>query len=466
MPLPGLKRSLLDELADLPESERQSVYRELGPAMVAALPLAWGAIARPEQLAPGSSKRAASDRTDWSFWLYLAGRGAGKTRSGSEWACKQARDIPGSHGALVAATAADARDTMVSYGHEQTEGASGILAIAPEDFRPLFEPSKRLLTWPNGSTATLYSAEEPDRLRGPQHHWALADELAAWQRAEATWDMLMMGLRLGTAPRACITTTPRPVPVVKRLLADPRTVVSRGTTYDNRRNLADSYFASIINRYEGTRLGRQELLAELLEDTPGALWQPEMIEATRLQIAPQMQRVVVAIDPAVSSSETSDETGIVVAGIAQCRCKGAPELHGFILADESGKYSPNAWAQKVVDLYHRWQCDRIIAEVNNGGALVEVNLRTVGANLPYKAIHASHGKRARAEPVLGLYEQRKIHHIGVFPALEDQMYSWDASDKNAKSPDRIDAATYAISELLLGVPVGKAEVGRLNLLAR
>ena len=355
---------------------------------------------------------------------------------------------------------------MLSSGIEWSEGASGILAVSPPDFRPLYEPSKRTVTWPNGTVATLYTAAEPDRLRGPQHHAFWADEVAACARCQDAWDMLLFGLRLGSHPQGCVTTTPRPIPLLKNLLKDPRTVISRGKTRDNAANLAPDFLHTIVSRYEGTRLGRQELEGIMLEDVPGALWRPEMIEATRLQIAPQMQRVVVAIDPAVSSSETSDETGIVVAGIANCRCKGPPELHGFILADESGKYSPNEWAQKAVGLYHRWQCDRIIAEVNNGGALVEVNLRTVGANLPYKAIHASHGKRARAEPVLGLYEQLKIHHVGVFPALEDQMCGWDASDKNAKSPDRIDSMVYAISEMLLGVPVGKAEVGRLNLLAR
>lgn len=446
-----MKPSLLDALASLPLSERQAVYRELGSAAVAALSGAWNAIARPEQIAPGSSARAASDRADWSYWLYLAGRGAGKTRSGAEWACAQARTIQGSHGALVAGTAADARDTVVSYGHEQTEGASGILAIATDDFRPVYEPSKRLLTWPNGSTATLYSAEEPDRLRGPQHHWALCDELAAWKRAEETWDMLMMGLRLGAAPRVCITTTPRPVQVIKRLIADPKTVVSRGTTYDNRSNLSPEYFQSIIRRYEGTRLGRQELDAEVLDDAPGALWTLGTIERSRVTATPVgMVRVVVGVDPAVTSTASSDETGLVVAGIARCGCRGgSPELHGFVLDDLTGRYTPNEWAQKAVALLRRHSADRIVAEVNNGGDLVETNIRTVDRLVPYRAVRASRGKQTRAEPISALYEQGRIHHVGVFARLEDQMTTWDPSDPSSKSPDRVDALVWALTDLLL-----------------
>jgi len=438
----------LARLRALPPARRRAVLKALGQEDARALLHAWRFWARPEQLAPGTPG-AADPRSDWTFWLLLAGRGFGKSRTGSEWAIDQARAMPGSHGALVAPTAADARDTMVSYGHESTEGASGILAVSPPSFRPAFEPSKRLLTWPNGTTATLYSAEEPDRLRGPQHHWAACDELAAWGRAQETWDMLMFGLRLGDNPRCCITTTPRPIPVVRQILADPRTVTTKGTTYDNRDNLARPFFESIISRYEGTRLGRQELEAELLEDTPGALWTLGMIEAARVAAAPALTRIVVAVDPAVSNTDRSDETGIIAAGVGPCNCRGPTEQHGFILEDRSGKYSPNGWAAEAVALYHKLGADRIVAEVNQGGDLVETNVRTVDPRVAYRAVHASRGKRTRAEPVSALSEQGRIHFVGAFPALEDQLTTWDAST-NARSPDRLDAAVWAITDLMLG----------------
>ena len=414
-----------------------------------ALRHAWRFWARPEQLAPGTPG-SASDRKDWTFWLCLSGRGWGKSRASAEWVIEKAKQMPGSHGALVAATADDARKTMLSAGLEEVEGASGILAVSPPDFRPVYEASKRTVTWPNGTVATLYSAEEPDRLRGPQHAWFAADEVAAWPRCQDAWDMLLFGLRLGDKPQACITTTPRPIPLLKALLADPRTVVTRGTTYDNRENLAEDFFTTIINRYEGTRLGRQELYAEILEDVPGALWSWKQIDSLRVKEAPeQMRRIVVAIDPAVSSSETSDETGIVVAGLAPCSCGGKEELHGFVLADLSGKYSPNTWGQRAVDAYQRYNADRVVAEANNGGALVEVNLRTVDPHIPYKAVHAAQGKRTRAEPVAALFEQGRVHVVGYHPELEDQLVTWDPTTSR-KSPDRLDAMVYALSELMLG----------------
>lgn len=432
------------------------------PQALAALRHAWRFWGRPEQFAPGSA-RAAIERGDWTFWLLLAGRGFGKTRAGAEFAIEKAKALPGSHGALVASTADDARKTMLSAGLENVEGASGILAISPPDFRPIYEPSKRILSWPNGTVATLYSAEEPNRLRGPQHHWGWADEVAAWEKEAAAWDQFLFGLRLGDRPQACITTTPRPIALLRQLVVDPRTVVTRGTTFDNATNLAPSFLSEVIGKYEGTRLGRQELYAEILDDVPGALWSWERIDPLRVKEAPaELRRVVVAIDPAVSSSETSDETGIVVAGVGQCNCLGKEELHGFVLADLSGKYSPNAWAQKAIAAYRANRADRIVAEVNNGGALVEVNLRTVDSRTPYRAIHASQGKRTRAEPVAALYEQGRVHHVGFHVRLEDQLTTWDPLSSD-KSPDRLDALVWALTELMLNKNRAKFTCGSIVL---
>jgi phage terminase large subunit-like protein len=398
----------------------------------------WASTARPEQLPPTDP--------DWLTWLILAGRGFGKTRTGAEtiraWVTGSSPLGKARYGrvALVAETASDARDVMV-------EGESGILAISPPGFRPVYEPSKRRLTWPNGAIATLYNATEPDQLRGPQHDSAWADEMAKWAYAQDTWDQLSFGLRLGKKPRKVVTTTPRPIKVLKEIIADPSTRVTRGKTLDNAANLAPGFVASITRRYEGTRLGRQELDAELLTDTPGALFAVSDIDAARIKPdeLPEMKRVVVAIDPAVSTRENSDETGIVVAGLDH---KG----DGYVLADLSAKLSPEAWARKAVEAYQFWKADRIIAEVNNGGDLVEATLRMVSRNVSYKAVHASRGKAIRAEPVAALYEQRRVHHVGMFSQLEDQMSSFTPDfDRNRAgySPDRLDAAVWALSELMV-----------------
>jgi phage terminase large subunit-like protein len=339
--------------------------------------------------------------------------------------------------ALVAPTAADARDVMV-------EGESGLLAIAPPADRPLYEPSKRRLTWPNGAVATLFSADEPERLRGPQHDFAWCDELAAWRYPEA-WDMLMFGLRLGDDPRAVVTTTPRPTRLIRALIADPKVVTTRGATAENRANLAPAFLAQIVQRYQGTRLGRQELDAELLDDMPGGLWQRGIIEATRTSTVPQFSRVVVAIDPAVSASEHADETGIIAAGRDS---KG----HGSVLADASGRYAPAEWARVAIAAYGARQADRIVAEINNGGDMVEATLRMIDPNVPFSAVRAARGKVARAEPVAALYEQGRIHHIGTFAQLEDQMCSFTSNfDRKAAgySPDRVDALVWAFTELLV-----------------
>ena len=333
----------------------------------------------------------------------------------------------------MARTAPDVRDTIV-------EGESGIMAVSPPWFRPTYTPSKRRLVWPNGVMATTYSADEPDLLRGPQNHYAWADELAAWRYPEA-WDQLQFGLRLGAHPRAIVTTTPRPTKIIRELLAHPATVVTRGSTFDNRSNLPQAFFDKVVRKYEGTRLGRQELEAEILDDAPGALWKRDALETNRRATPPDMRRIVVAIDPAVTATEESDETGIVVCGLGD-------DQHGYVLDDLSGRYGPLAWASRAVYAYERHRADAIVIETNQGGDMAEQTIRTVNPNVRVIRVHASRGKRTRAEPVAALDEQGRIHHVGMFAELEDQMCSWDPA--SADSPDRIDARVWGFTELMLG----------------
>lgn len=396
-----------------------AVLEDAGPRFAPSKP--WREIARPSQIAPDGA---------WWLWLILAGRGFGKTRTGAEWVHENVGRFGRWH--FVAPTAADVRDVMV-------EGESGILATAPKGGRPLYEPSKRKLTWPNGATASLFSADEPERLRGPQCEAFWADELAAWRYMQEAWDQLMFGFRLGSDPQGVATTTPRPYPLIRELLERDGVTVTRGTTYENLANLAPAFAAQIIGKYEGTRLGRQELNAEILEDVEGALWSLGMIDVTRVEAHPELTRVVVAIDPAVTSTEASDETGMVVAGLGT-------DGHGYVLQDLSDRYTPAGWAKKAADAFRMQGADRIIGEVNNGGDLVEANLRTVGRSLPFTKVHASRGKRTRAEPVAALYEQQRIHHVGSFPELEDQLTRW-VPDSGMASPDRMDALVWAFWEL-------------------
>lgn len=419
-------------LASLPEVLRNELISALTPAQAGALLHDWSFWARPSQLPPDG---------DWRVWLLLAGRGFGKTRTGAELMRARAIARTARRLALVAPTAGDARDVMV-------EGESGILAISPPWERPRYEPSKRRLTWPNGATATLFSADEPERLRGPQHDTAWCDELASWRYPEA-WDMLMFGLRLGTDPRVVVTTTPRPTTLLRELIIDPSVVVTRGTTYDNRSNLAPSFLGQVVRKYQGTRLGRQELDAELLEDAPGALWTRGIIEGTRARAAPPLIRVVVAIDPAVTATDEADETGIIVAGRDSYG-------HAWVLADTSGRYQPIEWARTAISAYRAHRADRIVAEVNNGGDMVEATLRMIEPNVPFTAVRASRGKITRAEPIAALYEQGRVHHLGAFPKLEDQMCAFVADTRGSlkisstsSSPDRVDALVWALTDLLV-----------------
>lgn len=329
------------------------------------------------------------------------------------------------------------------------EGESGILSVCPPWNRPRWEPSKRRLTWPSGAICTTFSADEPERLRGPQHDFIWADELAAWRYPEA-WDMAQLGLRLGKHPQSVATTTPKPVKLVRKLLADPTTAITRGSTYDNSANLAPSFIHAIQQAYEGTRLGRQEIYAEVLEDVEGALWTRDMLKLwPKDQILPPFRRIVVSIDPAVSSSDSSDETGITVVG-SDAGLPGVG-LRGFVLEDLSCRKSPEQWARVAVNAYHRWKADRIVAEVNNGGDLVESVIRTVDPNVSFKAIRASKGKFVRAEPVAALYEQGRVIHAGVFKTLEDQMTTFTSDmDRDAYgSPDRVDALVWGLTELIV-----------------
>jgi len=414
------QRSEADLFRALPESEQAGWLASLNADVAEALLWDWEFWGRPNQLAPAVT---------WTYWLILAGRGFGKTRTGAEWVRQQVKTSQ--YVNLIGATADDARDIMV-------EGESGILAVCPDNERPQYRKSERKLIWPNGATSLIFTADEPERLRGKQAEKLWADELAAWRYPDA-WDQAKLGLRLGAHPQAVITTTPRPTKIIREIAKDSATVITRGTTYDNRGNLAPSFFGAIIKTYEGTRLGRQELNAEILEDNPNALWQRGRIDELRVIAAPGLKRIVVGVDPAVTSKEDSDWTGIIVAAIGD-------DDHGYVLDDYSIMASPDQWAQAAVNAYHKHGADRIVAEVNNGGDLVELVIRTVDRNVSFKDVRASRGKAVRAEPIAALYEQGRIHHVGAFPALEDQMCDFDHMTA-AKSPDRMDALVWAFTEL-------------------
>lgn len=325
------------------------------------------------------------------------------------------------------------------------EGESGILAVSPPWDKPEFQPSKRRVVWPNGAIATIYSGYEPDQLRGPQHDSAWCDELASWQYLQETWDNLQFGMRLGN-PRLCITTTPKPKALLKRLLQralsaeDSGVVLTSGSSYENAANLPDAYYAEVIAPYEGTTLGQQEIYAHLLDEAPGALWTRDTLTKCRVATHPVLRRIVVAVDPAASQTEDSSETGIVVCGLAD-------NGHAYVLSDLSGRISPDAWARRAVIAYHDHKADRLVAEHNNGGQMVEHTIRTVDPNVAYRHVWASKGKHTRAEPVAALYEQGKVHHCGEFTALEDQLCTWVPGDD---SPDRLDALVWALTELMLG----------------
>jgi len=376
---------------------------------------------------------------DWRSWLILGGRGSGKTRAGAEWVHALALEASTPiRMALVAETLADAREVMV-------DGVSGICRIARRH-APSFEVSRRRLVWPNGSVAQLFSSEDPESLRGPQFHYAWADEAGKWKHAEETWDMLQFGLRLGTSPRQAVTTTPRASPLLKRLLADPGLRLSRLATRDNAKNLAPGFIEALDRRYGGTRLGRQELDGELIEDREDALWSRTMLDALRIRAPQPLGRIVVAVDPPAQQTAKNSCCGIVAAGLE------AQSGRGVVLADCSVENaSPHDWAGAVIRAYHRFQADRVVVEINQGGDMVSAVLRAAEANLPIQTVRASRGKFPRAEPVAALYEQGRVAHAGRFSALEDQMCDFGPDGlSGGASPDRLDALVWALTALMLG----------------
>ena len=407
------------------ESEEfRSSLAEASAAVQAQARYRWDVWARPNQIEPDGDHR---------YWLVLAGRGFGKTRAGVEWVRSQIENGSSSRAIVIAPTASDCRDTI-------TDGPSGFLNVCPPWNRPLYEPSKRRLTWDNGAVVSLYSAEEPDRLRGVNCDLMLADELAAWTHSE-TWDMAMFALRIGVNPRAMITTTPRPTRLIKNLVENTSTVVTRGSTYDNKANLAPQFLDAILKKYDGTRMGRQEIYAEVLEDVEGAILSLDQLISLRVEEADDPQRIVVGVDPAISTGENADKTGIVVTSRGK-------DGHLYALADRSCRLGPAGWAKKVVDAFHEFQADLIVAEKNQGGAMVEHTIRSLDADVPIKLVHATRGKHVRAEPILAMFEQGKAHTMKGMDELESQLSSFTPQGYESDgSPDSADAFIWASTEL-------------------
>lgn len=431
-----------DTLRQLPASKVKQLFDELGPQKVEELKHDWNFWARDNQLEP--------DNSDWNTWFINAGRGFGKTRSGVEWVrenvkrgCKRI--------AAVASTNSDIERVMV-------KGESGFLSVCWKGDKtyagkkmgfPEWSPTKRTLTWENGAQVQFFSAEEPERLRGPQFELAWCDETAAWNKDMDTWSMLQFCMRLGKHPRIMVTTTPKPTKLIRQILKDPKTVVTTGSTFDNSANLAGTYLKAVKEQYEGTRLGRQELYAEVLEEAQGALWTTAMLDdaSFKHEAVPDLSRIVVALDPAVTSNAESDMTGIVVAGI---------DVNGiaYVLGDYTDRLSPQGWASKAIELYHHHQADRIVAEVNQGGDMVKTTIHGEDETVPYKAVRASRGKFARAEPISALYERGLVKHVSNPPdgatlnELETQMRTWEPLG-SIGSPDRLDALVWAITDLSL-----------------
>lgn len=435
-------KSMMERIAALPKEEQAAILQGLD---METLMWDWNAWARPEQLPPPGD--------DWAIWLLLAGRGFGKTRSAAEWVRRKAKDT--SQGqlrfALVARTAADVRDVIV-------EGESGIISISPPNERPLYEPSKRRLTWPNGNTATCFTADEPDGLRGPQFHYAWADEVAAWRQSPdaagmTSWDNLRVACRLGHSPQIICTTTPKRVPMLYALLNEAektgRVVVSKGSTLDNAGNLSGTYLDAITGVYAGTRLASQELYGEMLSDVEGALWTDELIGRYRESAFPMSAPLrVIGVDPSVAENPR-DECGIVVC--ASTADRDLYKRNAWVLEDASIHGSPEMWANKVVDMARKYSCP-VVAEVNQGGALVTNAIHTIDPNIKVLEVHSKHGKALRAEPVTLAYEQGRVHHINYLADLESQMISWIPGE--GKSPDRVDALVHALTALLIKPPPG------------
>ena len=432
----------MELIALLPEAEQKEALAGLDMEQVMWDWKMWG---RPEQQAPNG---------DWNIWIYLAGRGAGKTRSAAEWVREQAKytNTGQRRFALVARTAAEVRDVIV-------EGESGIMNVTPPSERPLYEPSKRRLTWPNGNTATCFTADEPDSLRGPQFTHAWGDEVAAWRQTPdaagmTAFDNLRVGTRLGTNPQIMVTTTPKRVPLLYALLDEAKksnkVVVSRGSTMDNSGNLSSTYLETITGVYAGTRLAAQELYGEMLDSVEGALWTQEMLERSRHKIFPDHTPLrVIGVDPSVAENPR-DECGIVVC--ASTADRDLYKRHAWVLEDATILGSPEVWANKVVEMARRWGAP-VVAEVNQGGALVRNAINSIDPSIKVFEVHSKHGKALRAEPIVLAYEQDRIHHVNYLAELEDQMTSW-IPEESSKSPDRVDALVHAMTALLIKPPQG------------
>lgn len=428
------------------EIRRRTVHAALDQYYEGSGKYDWPGLARPDQWPPSGDH--------WTTWLMLGGRGAGKTRAGAEWVRMVANGLLGSKApciALVGETYADTREVMI-------EGASGIKAVEPPGARPVYQGSRRRLAWPNGAVAYCFSAEDPDGLRGYQFDAAWSDEICKWRYADETWSNLQLALRLGEHPRQVATTTPRPLGLIKRLIAAETTEVTRAASMANRENLSPAFFSEIVSAYEGTALGRQELYGELIEEVPGALWTWAMIEAARISVAPECDRIVVAVDPPATSGPDADECGIIVAGVAGDAdgCDDIDTPTAYILADRSVQgLSPAGWAKRVVAAFEDYDADRVVVEVNQGGEMVRSIIGQVGANIPIREVRATRGKRLRAEPVAALYERGVVRHVGGFSKLEDQLTTF-TGDRKGESPDRVDALVWALTDLLLnrrrGVP--------------
>jgi len=436
-----MAKSIMEQIALLPDDERAIILSGLDAD---TLMWDWSVWGRPEQQAPEG---------DWAIWMYLAGRGAGKTRAAAEWVRKEAKQTTTGQRrfALVARTAADVRDVIV-------EGESGIMNVSPPSERPLYEPSKRRLTWPNGNTATCFTADEPDSLRGPQFTHAWGDEVAAWRQTPdaagmTAFDNLRVGTRLGANPKIMITTTPKRVPLLYKLLDEAkntgRVVVSRGSTMDNSGNLSNAYLDAITGVYAGTRLAQQELYGEMLDSVEGALWVDELIEQHRQSAFPANTPLrIIGVDPSVAENPR-DECGIVV--VSSSGERDLYKREAWVLEDASVLGSPDVWANRVVAMARKWGCP-VVAEVNQGGAMVRNAINTIDPSIKVLEVHSKYGKALRAEPITLAYEQGRVHHIGYLADLESQMVSWVPGE--GKSPDRVDALVHALTALLIKPPAG------------
>jgi phage terminase large subunit-like protein len=458
-----IPRTLGERLALLPPFARDALFRGMDEDTVSAILFDWrGVWAREAQLPPAHSYDANGVQREWTHWGIIAGRGAGKTRSAGEFIKEEVEAGRMKRVALIGRTAADVRDTMI-------EGESGLLSLWPAKRRPKYQPSKRRIIFRSGrgvgARAFAYSSKEPNLLRGPQHDGYWGDEVAAWIYPTDTWDNLIFGLRLGDHPRGVFTTTPKPIKLLRKLLGHERNepnpiadgsvvLAPRMSTYDNMSNLAESFIREVLTRYQGTRLGRQELMGEMLLDVPGALWSIALIDEHRIRadeartrkLLRSMARIVVAVDPAVTAKEGSNETGIVVVGKDY-----QDPAHFYVFRDLSGRLPVKRWVRRTLSALRNYAADRVVGEVNNGGDLVEATLRAYSPDVPFRAVYASRGKARRAEPVSALYEQGRVHHVGTFDALEDQQITFVPGEEDEdSSPDRMDALVWGVTALMRG----------------